>query len=99
MVAGAGSSDEFSLTCAGDGAPFVKLAVSEGRGANAYPFETQALEVVAALPPLDACGTDPLVFDVDNCARNSVYYKNLPLYSRSLSGMYAQRGITPRPSQ
>ena len=27
--------------------------MSEGRGANAYPFETQALEVVAALPPLD----------------------------------------------
>ena len=52
VVAGAGSSDEFYLTCAGEGAPFVKLAVSEGRGANAYPFETQALEVVAALPPL-----------------------------------------------
>ena len=35
VVAGAGSSDEFYLTRAGEGAPFVKLAVSEGRGANA----------------------------------------------------------------
>ena len=46
------------------------------------------------LPPLDACGTDPLVFDVDNCARNSVYYKNLPLYSRSLSGII-RAGLPP----
>ena len=47
------------------------------------------------LPPLDACGTDPLVFDVDNCARNSVYYKNLPLYSRSLSGIIRREVCLP----
>ena len=43
------------------------------------------------LPPLDACGTDPLEFDVDNCARNSVFYKNLPAYSRALSGLITRR--------
>eukprot|EP00967_Tisochrysis_lutea_P004659 scaffold5498_cov37-Tisochrysis_lutea.AAC.1 len=40
------------------------------------------------LPPLCACGLDPLDNHVDNCAVNCVFFKNPQAYSRALSGLF-----------
>ena len=39
------------------------------------------------LPPLCACGLDPLDNHTERCARNCEYYKNPKAYARALSGL------------
>ena len=42
------------------------------------------------LPPLCACGLDPLENHVVNCARNCILYGNPAAYSRTLSGLISR---------
>ena len=42
------------------------------------------------LPPLCACGLDPLDNHVQRCARNCLFHKNPAAYSRALSGLISR---------
>ena len=42
------------------------------------------------LPPLCACGLDPLDNHTDNCARNCIFFKNPQAYGRALSGLFVR---------
>ena len=42
------------------------------------------------LPPLCACGLDPLENHTDQCARNCYFFKNPQAYGRALSGLYVR---------
>ena len=42
------------------------------------------------LPPLCACGLDPLENHVKFCARNCIFYKNPAAYRRALAGLFCR---------
>lgn len=42
------------------------------------------------LPPLCACGLDPLENHVKFCARNCIFHGNAAMYSRALSGLISR---------
>ena len=47
----------------------------------------EAKHMKTPLPPLCACGLDPLDNHTEKCARNCIFYKNPAAYSRALSGL------------
>ena len=50
----------------------------------------EAAKTKRALPPLCACGLDPLENHTEQCSRNCVYYNNPQAYGRALSGLFVR---------
>ena len=50
----------------------------------------EAAHLRRPIPPLCACGLDPLENHTEKCARNCIFYKNPAAYGRALSGLFVR---------